>query len=75
MSAISSEILSVKINTLLTNIGLLLLVCAVPTGVVRVTDGTYSNIVTHFKILYLLSNHCDLSNHLMANTSWVWNFT
>ena len=75
MGAVASEILSVKVDTLLAHVGLLLFVCAVSAGVVRVADRAHPNVVAYFEVLHLGPHHCDLADHLVANTGWVGNFT
>ena len=48
VGAVASEILSVKVDTLLAHVCLLLFVCAVSAGVVRVADWTDPNVVSYF---------------------------
>lgn len=75
VGAVASEILSVKVYTLLAHVGLLLFVRAVSAGVVRVADWTHPHVVSHLEVLHLGPHHCDLPDHLVANARWVRNFT
>ena len=73
MSAISSEIFSIKIYSLLAHVGLLLFVCTISASVIRITNWAYSNIVAYLQCFHILSYHCDLPDHLMTHACWVRN--
>jgi hypothetical protein len=73
VSSVTSEIFSIKIDTVFTHLSVLHL--AVSTSEVRIPDRTDSNFISYFYSSYSLSDHGDLSDYLMAWTRRVWNIT
>ena len=71
MSAISSKILSIEVDTFFTHIGLLILVGAILALAIGVSDRTHSYDVTYFNRSDLLAYNCDLADHLMAHAGRV----
>lgn len=66
MSAIPTEVLSIEVDSLLTHVGVLVLIEAVSTLTTGIANGADSHQVSYLVSGHLLADHSDLAHYLVA---------
>ena len=75
VSTISTELLSIQVNPILTHLGAFFLVLAVSASEVRVSHWSDCHQVTYLQGCHIFTDHCNLSDDFVPRTARVWHFT